>query len=306
MKRTLFLCFSGAILLFSIICICTGPIINKVISEQTSWNTDNCKLKEDQYKLTKEKSGATKEEIDYYKRRKNECNRKKAMYGLEYSALIIDVVLGFICAILGLLHYFDEAKPFEKISGLIGLVSGVIEFILTFVYLCYSSYIFTNDPALVGDYSNNYRILKLNGDGAFAEWNEGEGKYKCLFYKEKNKKSVLAKYSDIGKKHYNYVKDRFYGDLTSEIDRCTYSGTDACFVNGYNTNPQYVTSVTVGHSPSGDNCKHLYWGPVSSVSNKYIFDMWITTIIFSCLIIVCDIGLAIFGFLLFKSDGSGL
>jgi len=54
MKRTLFLCFSGAILLFSIICICTGPIINKVISEPTSWNTDNCKLKEDDYKLTKE------------------------------------------------------------------------------------------------------------------------------------------------------------------------------------------------------------------------------------------------------------
>jgi len=277
------------------------PIINKVISEPTSWNTDNCKLKEDDYKLTKEKSGATKEEIDYKKRIKNECNRKKAMYGLEYSALIIDVVLGFICAILGLLHYFDLAKPFEKISGLIGLVSGIVEFVLTLVYLCYSSYIFTNDPAY-----NSRHYLKLNGDGAFAEWNEGEGKYKCLFYKEKNKYSVLAKYSDIGKKHYNYIKDRFYGDLTSEIDRCTYSDTDACFVNGYNTNPQYITSVTAGHSPSGDNCKHLYWRPISSVSNKYIFDMWITTIIFSCLIIVCDIGLAIFGFLLFKSDGSGL
>ena len=300
MKRTLFLCFSGAILLFSIICICTGPIINKVISEQTSWNTDNCKLKEDDYKLAKEKSGATKEEIDYYKRRKNECNRKKAMYGLEYSALIIDVVLGFICAILGLLHYFDVAKPFEKISGLIGLVSGVVEFILTFVYLCYSSYIFSNDPALInGDY-----LLKVNGDGEFAEWVEGKG-YKCLFYKEKNKYSVLAKYSDLGKKYYNYVKDRYYGDLTSEIDRCTLSDTDACYEDNYNTNPEYAPSSEV--TPfSGNTCKHLYWSRVSSVSNKYIFDMWITTIIFTCLIIVCDIGLAIFGFLLFKSDGSGL
>ena len=45
------------------------------------------------------------------------------MYGLEYSALIIDVILGFVCIILGLLHYFDIAKPFEKITGIIGLSS---------------------------------------------------------------------------------------------------------------------------------------------------------------------------------------
>ena len=85
MKRTLFLCFSGAIVLFTIICFCTAPIINKVVSQSTNWKTDNCKLKEDEYKTVKERSGATKEEIDYYKRIKNECNRKKAMYGLEYS-----------------------------------------------------------------------------------------------------------------------------------------------------------------------------------------------------------------------------
>ena len=298
MKRTLFLCFSGAIVLFTIICFCTAPIINKVIPQSTNWNTDNCKLKEDEYKIVKERSGATKEEIDYYKRIKNECNRKKAMYGLEYSALILDIILGFICVILGLLHYFDVGKSFENISGLIGLISGIVGFILTFVYLCYSSYIFTNDPA----YGN---IAKLNGDGAFAEWNEAEGKFKCLFYKEKDKYSVLAKYSDLGKKHYNYVKDRFYGDQTSEINRCT-SSSNRCYVNPTTsyTNRQFITSSS--HSPPNDNCKHLYSSPVTSVSNKYIFDMWVTTIIFTCFIIVCDIGLAIFGFLLFKSDGSGL
>ena len=297
MKRTLFLCFSGAIVLFTIICFCTAPIINKVIPQPTNWNTDNCKLKEDEYKIVKERSGATKEEIDYYKRIKNECNRKKAMYGLEYSALILDIILGFICAILGILHYFDVGKSFENISGLIGLISGIVGFILTFVYLCYSSYIFTNDPA-------NENIAKLNGDGAFAEWNEAEGKFKCLFYKEKDKYSVLAKYSDLGKKHYNYVKDRFYGDQTSEINRCTSS--NRCYVRPTTsyTNSQFITSIF--HSPSIDNCKHLYSSAVTSVSNKYIFDMWVTTIIFTCFIIVCDIGLAIFGFLLFKSDGSGL
>ena len=74
-----------------------------------------------------------------------------------------------------------------------------------------------------------------------------------------------------------------------------------CFASSSYTNQEYITG-----SHTGSTCKYLYSRRVNSVSNKYIFDMWITTIIFSCLIIVCDIGLAIFGFLLFKSDGSGL
>ena len=54
--------------------------------------------------------------------------------------------------------------------------------------------------------------------------------------------------------------------------------------------------------------KYLYLSTTAEgFENKYLFDMWVTTIIFTCLICVCAIGLAIFGFLLFKnSDGSGL
>ena len=60
-----------------------------------------------------------------------------------------------------------------------------------------------------------------------------------------------------------------------------------------------------GHS--GNNCKKLYLDTYpSGVDNKYVFDRWVSTIIFSCFIAACCIGLAIFGFLLFKSDGSGL
>ena len=38
-------------------------------------------------------------------------------------------------------------------------------------------------------------------------------------------------------------------------------------------------------------------------NNKYIFDRWLTSIIFSSFIFVCDLGLALFGFLLFKDSG---
>ena len=55
------------------------------------------------------------------------------------------------------------------------------------------------------------------------------------------------------------------------------------------------------------DCKYIYLNSkATGFGNKYLFDRWITTIIFSCLTIVCCIGLAIFGFLLFKSDGSGI
>ena len=182
MNKTLFLIFSGAIVIFSIICICSGPIINGVIPSSDIWKTLNCKMYSDDYKELKEKSN-DKDEIEDAKKDKNECYRKKAMYGLEYSSLIIDVISGFVCLILGLLHYFDIAKPFEKITGIIGLSTGIIGFILTLVYVCYSGFIFTNDTS---------DEFKTNDDLAFAQFEDGKG-YKCLFYKEKDEYSIYAK-----------------------------------------------------------------------------------------------------------------
>ena len=210
MKKTLFLVFSGAIVIFAIISICCAPIINGDIINADSWKAKNCKLLEDKYKLDKS---------DDNKKEKNKCNRQKAMYGLEYSSLIIDVILGFICSMLALLHYFDVAKTFEKISGIIGFISGIIEFILTLVYICFSGYIFTNDitegfddsfefhEGIFG--SNKLPLLKLDKEGAFAEWDDNKGLYKCIFYKKNKPDSTFTTYSDLGKKQYNYEKKDF-------------------------------------------------------------------------------------------------
>jgi len=195
-----------------------------------------------------------------------------------------------------LLHYFDVAKPFEKVTGIIGLATGIIGFVLTFVYLVYSTYIFTNDP--YENASGSTTIYKRNGDGAFAKLENG--KYKCLFYKEGKPNNILAKYSDLGKKQYNYNKKYF--DTNSESYKCRFS--DAALSTYYNPgdcSSEYPSGLT-----NGNNCDYLYAEPYDEITNKYLFDKWVTTIIFSCFIIVCDIGLAIFGFLLFKSDGSGI
>lgn len=297
MKKTLFLVLSGAIVIFSIICICSGPIINGVIPLAGTWRTQNCQQKADEYKKAKEDNLA-KDTIESYKKAKNKCNREKAMVGLEYSSLIIDVVCGFVCTILGLLHYFDVGKPFEKVTGIIGLATGVIGFVLTLVYVIYSGYIFTKDPYLD---SNSNPKYKIDGDWSFAKL-EGN-KYKCSFYKEKDDYAVLAKFSDLGKKQYNYNKKKtqelnegnsLFSKCQGEIDECD---------NEYYSDPGSGLSTSAA---IGLQCQYLYTQPTDKITNKYLFDRWVTTIIFSCFICICDIGLAIFGFLLFKSDGSGI
>ena len=298
MKKTLFLILSGCIVIFSIICICCGPIITGVIPRASIWRTQNCQQKADLVK-DYEDQNKDKDTIKDAKRARNKCNREKAMYGLEYSSLIVDVICGFVCTILGLLHYFDVAKPFEKVTGIIGLATGIIGFVLTFVYLVYSAYIFTNDP--YQDEDDEY-IYKRDGDWAFAKTEDG--KLKCLFYKEGKVDSILARYSDLGKKQYNYNRKQ----IKQQSSTCSESSSFPPDTSDPTTPIPFALECAGSQylvSPPS-TCETLYIKAETEIFNKYLFDKWVTTIIFSCFIIVCDIGLAIFGFLLFKSDGSGI
>ena len=292
MKKTLFLVFSACMVAFSIISICTAPIINGVLQEasQESWKTLNCKKAEDDYKNSK---------TDNLKKLKNKCNRQKAMYGLEYSSLILDVTLGFICAVLGLLHYFDVAKPFEKVSGIIGLSTGVISFVLTLVYTCYSGYIFTNQiPTHTYDSSLGINFFKVNKDGAIAK--KDGNQFKCLYFKSNKVGSGIAKFSDLGNSALNYQKKRYYADNDSKYVKCALPNDSSAL----STLCSSLESIAI---PAGNDCDYIYLNSkAAGFGNKYLFDMWVTTIIFSCFICVCAIGLAIFGFSLFKNDGSGI
>ena len=302
MKKTLFLIFSAAIFIFSVICICSAPIINKVFINaynSLDWGYLNCQKLSDDYKIAKEAANALSGDVkDKYlklaKKPLNLCNRNKAVYGLEHSSLIIDIILGFLCLILGLLHYFDVGKPFEKITGIIGLATGIIQFILTFVYICYSGYIFTND----GPQSDSF--LKADSDGVIATWDDG--KYKCDFYDKDDEEALYAKYSDLGKKISNYDKDVEQAASTDTVIKCQFQSSllTYSFVYSCNRREGYLSISKVS------DCDKLYVSRTDEVENKYLYDRWVTTIIFSCFIIACDIGLAIFGFFLFKSDGSGI
>ena len=305
-----FLCCGVAFLVFSIIVICTAPIITGVLPNSGEWNTQNCKFISDFYdnfeKEHKNPTETQKNQMEAFKRALHLCRRQNAMYSMEYTSVIFDVILSFICTILGFLHYFDVGKSFEKFSGLIGLISGAICFILTFIYIIYSCYIFDND--IYRD-SSGVGVEKLYSNGAYYKWEDS--KYKRPYDEEEDTKKPylnldLIKYKDLGKKQYNYNSKMYKSyndpDVKDEIKNCKYG-----VLSGI------ITTQLPYLDGSSSKCEYVWLSSYSSYSSytsnlgyehKYLFDKWITSIIFGVLILVCDIGLAIFGFLLF-SGGSG-
>ena len=202
MNNTLiFLCIASTLLAFSIIVVSTSPSINIF---GNGWKDLNCQQFSDFHDYIEEKgAAATKEEyLKLSKEGRNVCNRQKAMHGLEYASIVCDIVLGFICAFLSLLHFLGVGPVYEKVTGIIGIASGVICFILTLVYVIYSGYIFTNDNVgmsfrisgltISKDYGD---IPKLDEDGVYAKYDSSEGKFKCVNYDANDQSKYYAKYT---------------------------------------------------------------------------------------------------------------
>ena len=270
-KGLIFFCCACCILLLTIINLSIGPISSRRI---TGWGTLNCAAFKDIYKDAKKtKSG---DELKYGEKWDwDSCTRLKGMHDMEYTAFIFDIVIGFVCGILGLLHYFDVKKDIVPKTGLIGLCCGAVGFILTFVYVIFNGLVYTK-------YDTNQ--LKVNGDGAYAERDGTSNNFKCIYYDKKNPHKVHATYSDLGKKQYNYNKDQYKTRLST---RCTGDST-YCDENA----ESFLSAAPI-------DCKYIYYTPTKEIRNKDISDRFLTTLILSLLVCLANIGLALFGFLLF-------
>ena len=199
-KPLAFFCISFAFLCFSLVSIFTAPIINKNSTVFEKWGKLNCRLYCEQ-----EEETTHIDEIQKFIKLKNLCNRQKAMYNLEYATLILDIVLGLITTHLSLLVYFKIGGKIEKITGLFGIITGIICFVLTLVYICYSTYIFNNDTAYKDLTNNNSPPLqrKLFPYGAYAKWDIYDKKI-TPYEGEIDDDAEYIKYKDLGQKRYNY------------------------------------------------------------------------------------------------------
>jgi hypothetical protein len=282
-NNLLFLCLAFAVLILSALTICVAPIINTADSSFFGgWGIQNCQKEKDEYDYTDKNNGFSSEGNKKVEKRKvDECFSQNAMHDLEYTSLIMDIVFGFICTTLGFLHYFDVGKSIEKISGLIGLITGAIIAIITCIYVGYSASLFNNGVT---------NLNKLYPNKANLKWKDG--RYRHNYDEDKvndDPDIVHPKYRDLGKKQYNYNSDyyKLTQDPSSEIYTC------ASYINI--------------NSKKG-SCEYI-WNAVSvynnSITPKYIHDRWLTSIIISVFIVACGLGLAVFGFFLFKnSEGS--
>ena len=336
MKNLIFLCIATCIFIFSVIVLNFAPIINGFVGKGKydvygdivsasdpllGFADFPCSFYIDKYNDIKDgfdnypSSLTTQEEKDKYldqlKDGKRDCLRKKAMAGLEYSAFNIDVIFGFISAILGLILY--SGNNIAKIAGLVGLASGVIGFVLTFVYIIYSGIVFNND-VVYKDYNsaNPYSDADLatTSDGAVLKFKDS--KYICIFYDKDNKDKLYRKYSNYGVKFLNYYHlnykdkdDEYYKHTQCVIPYTMIVNWDNCkSMDESNTQ----TTITKFKDESGNDkgdCDKLYISDGSSFNTRRnLYNSWVITIVFGCFIFVLDIGLAIFGFLIFK-DSSG-
>ena len=273
-KKLIFLILSTTMIPFTIINMCIAPHMSGNICQG---GNSNCKILEDQYDTYKDRyDDNTKEGI---KLAINVCKRENAMYNLEFTSLIFDVIAGSLCCILGLLYYFTD-KYFEKITGIIGIASGVIGFIFTIVYLGYSAYIFNN---------HHSGMILLYDNGAKYKW-DGK-KYALPWTNEdlvKDQKANYAFYKDVWKKQYNYDSELYKIYLGNE-----YHESKSC--NTRSGDPP--TSKIPG-------CDYIwYYNYLSSHTtnyfHKYLYDTWLTSIIFTAFILVCLIGVSIFGLFIF-------
>ena len=288
-KGLIFFCCSCAILLFSIINLSVGPIISKRVGY--NWGTLNCEEAKDDYDKVKDQD----DPINYHKYNEKwimyACQRRKAMHDMEYTSFIFDIVIGFVCGLLGLLHFFELKKEFVPKTGLIGLGCGIVGFVLSFIYVVYNGIVYTNY------YDFNDYIYKRNSDGAFAERVEA-GKYECFYFDEiGNYHALVAKYSDLIQKQYNYDKDvqAEFNDPNSERSKCYY-------------NPSQCTDdyITISSGSVSNECKYLYAGnhnTINEVTNKDKSDRFLTTLLLSLFVCLANIGLGLFGFLLYRTPG---
>ena len=336
MYKTLYFCFAGAILLFSVIVVNIAPAINGLVS-RSYWSYQSCSYLNDKYKYTKSKKVPgdylTQEEkdkdLDYYKKEKNRCERKKAMVGLEYTALNINLVCGFICTLLGFFLFFNIGGDMGKIPSFAGLGTGIVGFVLTLVYVIESGLVF-NDISIDDDPS-----FRIDPDGAFLKWDNSRNRYVCIYFDKNDRYSLFLKYSNYGNKFLNYNKDiafmnqdknyKYYNHITNEILGIEYHSGGCNYYeiansNGFDPASMFDTCKDLedkkipfeklgyydkDNKKIGDCNKLFYIKTFTDNEKKRLYDHWLTTIILSCFIFILDILLALFGFLLMSNSGKG-
>ena len=198
----IFLILSCCILIFSIININTGPIVSLTIGY--SWPALNCDLLSDEYDNDKKQypdmdDDAKKYGYEYPIKL---CKLRKGMYTMEYSSFVVNAIIGFLLTFISSFHFFGIKNEYVPYTAIIGIISSIIGFIFTFIYIVYNGLVYTNDYFVIEnvDLFLDIGIYKSDNNGSFAKL-DNAGRYRRIDYDSPvNIYSFLAKYKDYHKK----------------------------------------------------------------------------------------------------------
>ena len=294
-KGLLFFCCSFCILVLTIINLSIGPITSGTMTRFFGdVGTLNCKYYKDIWDKNKDLKIKSDDELKYGEEYDyNACIRKKGMHDMEYTAFIFDIIIGFVCGLLGLLHLFEVKKDFVLKTGLIGLGCGAIGFIFTFIYVVFNGVVYTTVYTDIPKRESDYAIAEKEGNS-----------FKCLFYDDENNKNyIYAKINDLGKKQYNYNKKGLEDyEKANSLIKCK----DKDNVYSLCSRKEIITSSDIG-TIYYDDCKKIYLAESiineQGFENKDLSDRFLTTLILSLFVCFANIGLAFFGFLIFRAPG---
>jgi len=300
-KIFIFLIIASCIVILSIVGLMVGPITNKFIGQK--WGYQNCGLINDKLNI-----GNFKEDFTTLKSMYKVCNRQKAIHNMEYTSYIINIILGYICTDLALIHYLGYGKDFQKKTGIIGLCCGGIGFILTFVYFCYNCYILKNDIAFLEinidedgvNYNEDNTRNKLYTNGALYKWVEYDdhtGEYLNIdeFNFVRKDFSNYIRYKDLGKDEYNFRINyyRNYLNLENKDEDEYLCSIDKFKINGI---------ITIQYEGRENyRCKYIYAKPEKETINRTIYNRWVSSLVLSLTIIIGNLAMALIGAFLFSN-----
>ena len=181
---------------------------------------------------------------------------------MEYTSSILNIVIGFICVLLGA-YWIQDAKIPK--TNFIAMGLGLLGFILSFIYIILNGIVYTQYGDIdIESRERNY-LFKRDEEGAFAEYEKDKG-YKCFYFSEIGDfKSLFAKYSDYIKGQYNYNKqlnDTFYKQTNPEKEGCKFNSSDPsllvkCMYQEYIK--EKITYLDANDPEITHNCTKLYY-----------------------------------------------
>ena len=216
-KNLIFFFISCCTVNFSIIVIYLDSFISNLLN--TNLRNKQCQLFKnfDEANYYGEKSTSNQEMKSkiktYLKKGKKLCPSNKMMHKFKYASFYANIFFGILCAILSLLHHYNIARRFERYTGLIGVISGIVGIILTSMFIIYNGLLFSNDDFgkdliynTIATPAKNKKKEVVSYKNNKNEWDNSEKHYYNFYYGQKDEELTYQKYKELCQEYKNNKK----------------------------------------------------------------------------------------------------